>query len=403
MALADTGKAIGAVSRLLVERLTSRTTLHVQVSRPDSKEVSAVKERLNLFLYEVLFDANLKNTSLDDGQPAPLWMTLRYLLTAYDEAGESDTDLAHNHLGEACRALQEYTFLQVRDTDADIIRKPLVDNPDELRITFIDASSDLLSKVMQGTDERYRCSVAFEIRPVMIAPAVPPSYSLLVGVDYTQAPPATIGLAGVQVAAIPSLGPAIDEVSPTSFEVGQTLTIYGSELHLTGLSVQLGPVELPVTAQSPSWLKCVLRPDLVHGGVISAGGQPVTVLNTLPSGRVRRSNMGIGDLMPRLDSVAIISKTIIPATMTEPARAYGDIDLTGLLLGTAADDVYVALYRNGRTVRLFDVLVDQPGPPQTVRRLSIASADAVPVGTYVVLLRINGVQARSGLSIELVP
>ena len=31
-------------------------------------------------------------------------------------------------------------------------------------------------------------SICFEVRPVMIAPADPPNYSLLVGVDYTQDP-----------------------------------------------------------------------------------------------------------------------------------------------------------------------------------------------------------------------
>ena len=38
---------------------------------------------------------------------------------------------------------------------------------------------------MQGTDERYRLSVAFQVRPVMIVPAAEPHAALLVGIDYT--------------------------------------------------------------------------------------------------------------------------------------------------------------------------------------------------------------------------
>jgi hypothetical protein len=44
----------------------------------------------------------------------------------------------------------------------------LNDSPDMLKITFEGASTELLSKLMQGGDEKYRCSVAFQVRPVMM-------------------------------------------------------------------------------------------------------------------------------------------------------------------------------------------------------------------------------------------
>ena len=37
----------------------------------------------------------------------------------------------------------------------------LVDNPEPLKITFDRADAELLSKIMQGTDEKYRVSAAF--------------------------------------------------------------------------------------------------------------------------------------------------------------------------------------------------------------------------------------------------
>ncbi len=403
MALAESGKAIGATSSLIVERLTLATGLHVQASRPDSASTSA-NPRLNVFLYESVFDPNLRNTPLDQGQPVPLWMVLRYLLTPYDDQGESDTVKAHDILGEACRALQENAFLQLRDSDPDSIRKPLMDNPQQLKLTFVETTSELLSRVMQGTDEHYRFSIAFEVRPVMIAMGTPPAYNLLVGVDYTQSPPAAIGLQGVQTAVIPSLGPAITELSPSRFEVGETVTIHGDDLHLSGLSVRLGPVELPVIAQHPNWLKFLVRPDMVHGDVISAGAHPVAVAQALPAGRTRRSNALLGELLPVLASASVITRTIIPPPPI--AMAHGVFELQGGLLGTSQDDTYVALYRDGETVAMFDDLILPPVPPaatQSVRRFTIPPAHAVPAGSYVVLVRVNGVQARNGPTIDLVP
>ncbi|HVZ41841.1 MAG TPA: Pvc16 family protein [Candidatus Kapabacteria bacterium] len=403
MALADSGKAIGAVSSLIVERLASVTGLHVQVSRPDAAtSPMGSNPRLNVFLYETQFDPGLKNEPLDDGQPPPLWMVARYMLTAYDGDGESDTAKAHEVLGEACRALQENSFLQLRPTDPAGIIKALIDNPHDLKITFVDAAADLLSKVMQGTDERYRLSIAFEVRPIMIAVGTPPSYSLLVGIDYTQAPPNVIGLAGVHNIVIPSLGSSITEIVPASFEVGDTITINGTDLDMAGLSVRLGAVDLPVTAQNPGWLKCVIRPDLVNGSTISAGTHPVTVVHTLPSGREQRSNVLLGELVPQLAAVNIISKTINPPPPIETAE--GTIELNGLLLGTENDETYVALYRDGHTVQMYDTLADSPGPPppQTSRRFTIPHAGAVPSGSYIVLVRVNGAQARNGLTVNLV-
>ena len=90
--------------------------------------------------------------------------------------------LAHIAVGEGVRALQSASFLQLGSTPS--ILNTLNDNPEELKLTFDQTPSDLLSKLMQGPDDRYRCSVSFEIRPVMLVPSEPVSYTLLVGIDY---------------------------------------------------------------------------------------------------------------------------------------------------------------------------------------------------------------------------
>ena len=192
MALADSKQAIGAVGELLKNRLTLATNANtVDIGRPE--EVSANNcPKLNIFLYQIDFDGQLRNYPLDEGQRAPLWIVLRYLLTAFDESKESDTSEAHQLLGEGMLALNEMNFIE-----PSVLA--LADNPEPLKLTFDGENPELLSKIMQGSDEKYRLSAAFQVRPVMIAPAEPPRYALPVK---TIGPPAEEG-----VAIMPSLVP----------------------------------------------------------------------------------------------------------------------------------------------------------------------------------------------------
>ncbi|MBV9959594.1 MAG: DUF4255 domain-containing protein, partial [Acidobacteria bacterium] len=245
MALADSARAIGAVTSALVKRLGTRTGINVTAGRPETGTGNG--QQLNLFLYETSYDPFLKNHPLDEGQKPPLWLVLKYLMTPFDELGDSDTPQAHETLGAGLHALHQPDLLEVDVLDpADA--QALSDNPEELQITFDEAPVELLSKLMQGSDESYRLSAAFQVRPVMIASSAPPAYSLLVGVDYTVAPPAPFG-DGAVVDVIPSMGASIEEISPTGFELDEEVTIYGTDLHLSGLSVKLGAMELPVTMQ----------------------------------------------------------------------------------------------------------------------------------------------------------
>jgi hypothetical protein len=414
MALGDTGKAIAATTdalRLgLHNLLHTRTGLNIIVGRPD--EVTE-RNQLNLFLYEIVFDASLKNTPLDDGQPAPLWLVLKYVMTAFDavEGGshDSDTVKAHEFLGEGMRALQALNYLKPpASLLADYI-KAITPNPEELKITFDEASPELMSKLMQGSNDKYHLSVAFQVRPVLIAPPEPASYSLLVGIDYAVTPPTPpiiIGEAGIHIPLLPSLGPTITSVEPESFEPGDVVTVHGTDLHLSGLSVSLGPVDLPVVSQRPDRLEFEARANLLTDDRISAGGHALTVAQELTPTRRRRSNILVANLLPVLDTAAFTAPVTVDAG--PPVTAFGTILLTGTLLGKDDDDVFLVLYRDGETVRVMDYFTKEaliPGPPapaQTRKHLemrgaddSIAGdADAVPRGIYNVILRVNGVQAK---------
>jgi hypothetical protein len=405
MAHADSGRAIGAVTRVLHTRLYKALSslsapqvpiTDVTIGRPEPAAKSEVA-RLNLFLYEVEFDGHLKNVTLDEGQPAPMWLVLRYLLTTFDKHGESDTDECHDILGEAVRALQDLNFLTpppLQPLDA----VALGESPDRLKITFEHASSELLSRIMNGSDERYRCGVAFQVRPVMIAPGQPPSYSLLVGVNYETGAIIT-GEAAIEIPVLPSMGPVISSVTPQEFETGTDVTVEGTDLHLDGLSVQLGPAELAVTMQRPDRLTFHVSPTLDVQTDVRAGSLSLEVVQALPFGKRRKSNPLIAGLLPRLD-------TVTPSGLVgvAPSMVYGLLTVRGALLGTANDEVYVALYKDGKIVRMFDDF-DRPGGAlaQDLLRVDIPDDAPVPAGDYLVIVRVNGRQARNSPRIALTP
>ncbi len=397
MALADSGRAIGAVTKLLREHLIRRG-FAVSVGKPENAAASDTSAKLNLFLYETALDPSLRNVPLYDDQPAPLWLSLKYLVTAFDAAEASDSADAHELLGRGLSALHELNFLHLDAGVASDVRAALENTPEPLKLTFDETPPDLVSKLMQGSEEKYRLSVAFEVRPVMIAPAEPRAFPLLVGIDYTQAPPATVGEAGVGLAVTASLGPRLTAVEPAAFDPGDTLTVHGEDLHLSGLECWLGATRLAVVGQRPNRLTVraegpvpsgATEGPIASGGAPSAGEHPLLVRQPLPNGRSRASNLLVGALRPVVTDASL--------------DAAGVLTVDGLLLGTWDDDLLVALQRDGEVARLFEPGPEPPPPPAALtivpgtdqQSLTVSGVDsgAVPAGDYLVVVRVNGQQA----------
>ncbi len=411
MTLAATSQSIGAVSELLQQRLSSLTPHNVTVGRPEppsptSGGSSLANPRLNLFLYEAQFDPHLKNTSLDEGQEPPLWLVLRFLMTAFDGAGKSDTAGAHRILGDGLRALQTLGMISLNGTTTP--DPALVDNPEPLKVTFQEASLDLLSKLMQGSDEKYRFSMAFEVRPILIATEAVPSYSLLIGIDYSATPSEEREDLGLAISVEASLGPRVQQVVPAAFQTvdlaptAPSVRVVGEDLHLEGLSLLLGDVNLPAADRSSASMEFVADRALLSGAAISAGTHPLRVVRTLPSGRQRKSNFVAVALLPELVSVGHGNRVVVDP-VSVPPKVTADIALDGFLLGNDDDDVYVALYKDGATVASFDEVTDPTGPPpppQTSKRVSIP-APGVPEDVYRVIVRVNGQQARHSPELDL--
>lgn len=414
MALAGTGKAIKGVTDLLKTHLEERlqvldniNNFNVTIGRPgESRTVPG----LNLFLYEALFDASLKNVSLAEGQQPPLWLVLKYLLTPFGSTGlnvgtqfDSDNLEALECLGEGIRTLQELNYLEIRTSVAD----ELQDNPEPLKITFNEASSELLSRLMQGSEDKYRFSMAFEVRPVMIATGEPPSNSLLVGIDYTRVPGVelTEQEKGVHIDVIPAVGPAISSVSPGKFEVDEAVTVYGTNLDQAGLSVSLGPVELGAVAQQPGKLQFNVNGTIAGGEAISAGSHPLKVIKTLSFGRIRSSNLLVAHLLPTLAAAVVDANTLASTDhpfLTGQEVVTGDITLTGTLLGTDKDDIIVSFYREGKVTGIIEVSAAPPATPsQTQLVVHISAEHKIQEGIYNLVLLVNGQQARRSPRVEL--
>jgi Pvc16 N-terminal domain len=396
MALGNTGLAVGAVSRFLVAQLNgtlSTVAPYFPLAVVERPQVlpgagAATNARLNLFLYEVEIDAAMRNTPFPEGAPAPLWLVLRYLMTAFDLNGESDTADGHDVLGMGMQVL--YGLNDILSGDGPGAVPALSDNPEKLKLTFDQGSPDLLSRLMQGPDDKFRCSIAFQIRPVLVGlPEAPSSGMQLVGIDYASGK--TVGLGGVQLAVLPSLGPRLTGASPPSVSLGDALTLSGNALNAPGIAVQFGSATLTPSMQTSSQVGVAVSG--LDPNTISAGAISVTVVQTLSNGVPLSSNpLGV-NLLPTVTGITL---GVLAAVSPANPNVYGTVTLAGLLLGRATDYVEFALVQNGATVLLLDS-ADATFPlpqDQSAQRFAIPKPRAVPPGVYVAVLRVNGQQAR---------
>lgn len=376
MPLGSTKEAIGAVTEVLQTKLIAKTGVNVSVGRPQTAaENNAEGAKLNLFLYHLEFDGHLKNYPLDQGQPAPLWLVLHYLVTAFDSNHDSDSIAAHKLLGKGLTALQELNYLQPNPAAASDI--PLLSNPEPLKITFDSADAELISKIMQGSDEQYRISSAFQVRPVMLVPESLPSYAPAVK---SVGPPATPG-----VVVLPSLGPRLESLTPERFEAGQTLTLIGQDISTAG-EVCFGAV-----CDSATTVNGNLIITIPLATTLSPGSYPITVVRLLPSGRRFSSNALLGHLLPTLNTAAHGALT------PSGPNLFGDLTLTGVRLGGPDDSIFVALYKDGMCA----LMLEGTGvAAQNTLTVSVIVDQALPPGTYHIILRVNGEQALNSPEVD---
>ena len=364
-------EAIGATSELLRTRLSSAlNNVPVSVSRPEA--ASGGQRSLNLFLYGVAIDPHLRNEPLDRGQVPPLWLSLHYLMTAFDDGGDSDSSGAHRLLGQGMTALQGLNYMRAPQANLALSK-----NPEPLKLSFDDANVDLLSKLMQGSDEKYRVSIALQVRPVMLELDSTPSYAPLVK---TIGPPASPG-----IVVLPSLGAQLDSIDPERFVAGTTVSLHGTDFAGYDEAI-LGDTALPLVLGPEGEASFVVP----AAALIAANGYGLFISRTLPSGHKITSNALLAELMPVVGGVALNGVlTVLPPPGPNALR-HGSFSVTGTQLGGGGASVFATLFGNGVANGLFSA---EPTSTMTQLDFIVPPAAALPPGSYAVVVRVNGQQA----------
>lgn len=170
--------AIAAVTttlRSLLDRALAAPGVGVTTMPPDKARMGA-GDQVNLFLYQMSFDAALRNTPLPrqtkPGETAepPLALNLFYLITAYG-ANDNDT-LGHRLLGQVMSVLHDHPLLDRAEIrDATLVELPGSDLHTQLervRITLQPLGLEEVSKLWMTFQTQFRISAAYQVSVVLI-------------------------------------------------------------------------------------------------------------------------------------------------------------------------------------------------------------------------------------------
>jgi hypothetical protein len=114
--------------------------------------------RLSLWLYQVTENEYVKNqpatrvNGADSARPPPMALNLFYLVTPFAPSGEAD----HLLLGKTLRVLYDNATVLLRD--------PIENVAEELRVIFSRLSLEELTRVWEALREPYRLSVGYQVR-----------------------------------------------------------------------------------------------------------------------------------------------------------------------------------------------------------------------------------------------
>ncbi len=171
--------AIAAVTATLRSLLVRGVGIPEVTARPlDNARRSTTGHQLNLFLYQVLPDAALRNQDMprqiksgETSYPA-LPLMLYYLLTAYSD-DEDDTS-AHRLLGAAMGVLHDHPLLgapEIKNATtpiADLATSNLHEQIERVRITLQPLTFEDMSKLWTTFQTHYRVSAAYQVSVVLI-------------------------------------------------------------------------------------------------------------------------------------------------------------------------------------------------------------------------------------------
>jgi len=369
-------------------------------TRPlDKARDSNANNQVNLFLYHTVINPTWRNMDIPrtvhpgshDHTPLPL--NLYYLMTAYNGSDEDGT-LSNGRLqgstrllGLAMSALHDHAVLDADGINANI---PMLDQADfpfqqveRVRITPHPISIDEMSKLWSSFQTEYRTSVAYEISVVLIESTRPKRAAL---------PVLRRGSNNEGVFVVPVSAPSLTEIEipnrKAAAELGDLLTIHGSDLGAEDLMVQIHHIELdtpltltPESGRTNQQMQIQIPDPAVVPATRSEWAAGFCVLNAVvqrPSLPPWRSNAMPFGLAPLLTSRA-------PASA--PA---GNVNITVTCSPQIRDGQRATLLVGEREFEAASVTT--PANPAAETTL-VFNTTSLTVGDYAIRLRVEGVDS----------
>jgi hypothetical protein len=377
--------ALAATTRTLRNLLTEATP-NVTFLPPDNAHEEGTGDQLNVFLFATALAAAWRNADPigispgEVGMPA-LPLILHYLVTAYS----TDEATAHVLLGRAMSILHDHPVLgeqEIHDaTSADLPDSDLHLQRERLRVTPLQMSTHDMFELWSGFSTNYRPSQAYEVSVVLIDSTRGRSTPLPVlrrGSD-DRGPAAVAAPAAVLGAVLAPVGEPVITLGSMARLVGENLTGSISAVRFRNRRLA-APIELVPDAGGSSVERTVALPDLPTGidgwvaGVYDVA--LVTAFPGLPRWTSPERSMGLGA------SVTVAPLVAAPGTL--------NLTLTCRPRLRNGQQVQVLLGSGNPVAPLTVATPADVTQPSTVT----ATFPAVAAGTYVVRLRVDGVDSN---------
>ncbi|HEY9132669.1 MAG TPA: DUF4255 domain-containing protein [Dyella sp.] len=385
--------AIAATTRTLRNLLLARmpvldtdlNDLEVTLQPPDVARKGISKAQLNLFLYQVVYNAGWRNMDMpgrvrpgETAQPA-LALNLHYLITAWGR-GDSDIDaVSHRVLAAAMSTLHDRPVL-----DGDDIRNALPDNDladqiERVRLTPLPQNVEEISKLWTAFQTNYRVSSAYEATVVLIDSQAPSRAAL---------PVLRRGSQDRGVISMASTAPSLSKVAlphaRAAARLGDDIVLSGSQLAVAHVKARFtslrldAPVDIvPVAGPAQGTLQVHLADSAEDAQAPSRwapGIYTVSLLVQQPGLPVLLSN----ELPLALAPVITVSPL---------AAAAGTVNLNLTCLPRIRDGQRVFLVFGDQLVA--PQSTNNPADPQQPTALAF-QVPGVVAGTYTVRLRVDG-------------
>lgn len=377
-----------SVANLLNDRMVEPAT--ITLAPPDVQVDQVSGPRLNIYLYHLAENAYLKNQEIPgEGYPGayghpPLSLNLHYIFTAFGQNEQgADTDMqAQLVLGDAMRVVHDYAvisanLMQVKSPGKTILDVSLLDEFEQIKIVLQPKSLEEIAKIWTALPRvNFRRSVTYEISTVQINSRQPRTTALPVRRR--------------RIYALTLRTPQIDEVfvQPSPFpplktaaaQDGETLRLTGFNLETPTTSVVADGLPGTITAIQNNQIDVVFPTDTLTIGIHSLQVVQSLMLGQPPAAHSGfNSNVTGFQLIPTITgpatspSTGIISVPVTPAVKPTQERS--------LLLG---DYVVPGVAPQPNDPPTKNVLFQLPQPPN----------DAIPSGTYLMRVRIDGAESR---------